>query len=433
MPFVEWRGNKCRVKWWAGEYLPSGSKKYETKSGFTSEETARNYGLDQEYELRHGINIRTTDGNTLMEVYCWSWYNAQDLRPASMKSYKSMIKCHIVPHWGKRPVGGITPFEYAAWKKGLKGRAAKGELSESYIKTILLVFSMLMDDAVSTYHLRKNSPVAKASPRRGKYKKAQRVRKRPHEMETIHALARNAYTVWGYTGWTYLWTTAFTGMRPGEMYGLQRVFASPTWPASDPDEERREHYLERYQSMPALRVQYQHQRVEGVKTLVDPKYDSHRSLVLPPFLHEMHTALLASHRSPWVFPSKWGKPLLGTDFHRFYWHPIRDGAPARAGRRDRQRAEIPAVPAMSGKRIYLARHWHKEMLDEDGHPEIATETRMGHEVAGVRGLYANLTPAMELRIAEMLQARWERFTKEEGSEWMPPLPSSLPVDLPIAS
>ncbi|MFI0915208.1 tyrosine-type recombinase/integrase [Streptomyces abikoensis] len=425
MPYVEWRGNKCRVKWWAGEYLANGNKKYEFKSGFTDEDAARDYGLDREYEVRHGTHIKSRDSKSLMKDYCWDWYHSQDLRPASLVSYKAMINRQIIPYWGLRPVGDISPLEYDAWKRRLKTRVEKGELSESYVKSILMVFSMLMEDAITKYELRKTSPVVRVGVRRGRYTKRPRERKRPHEMATIYALARNAYTVWGYTGWVYMWSRSFTGMRPGEMRGLQRCFASPTWPASDPDEERRAAALERYGSMPALRVQYQHQYVNGEQMLVEPKYESFRSLVLPPFLHDMHVLLLASHRSPWVYPSLTGKPLLGTCFGRDYWHPIRDGAPARM---DRLRAEIPPVPAMKGKRLYLARHWHKEMLDEDGHPEIAVETRMGHEVAGVRGLYANLTPKMELAIAEKLQLRWERFLRDEGSEWMPPFPTILPSD-----
>lgn len=41
----------------------------------------------------------------------------------------------------------------------------------------------------------------------------------------------------------------------------------------------------------------------------------------------------------------------------------------------------------------LLRHGGKEWLDEDGHSRIATETRMGDEVAGVEGLFAHVYAA----------------------------------------
>lgn len=441
MPYVERRGNSIRVKWWGGEYKaspdgkPTNKKKYESASGtepgvpFADEDEAYNFGLDREYDVRHGRHIRRADSKTLMQTYCRDWYSTLDLRPKSMKNYRSMLNAIIVPYWGERPVGDITPLEYDAWKKIIRAKY-KG----SYPSQVLMLFSMLMTDAVLKYKLRTESPII-TQGRRGRYTKKTREKKRPQEMAVLHQLATNAYHVWGFTGWTYIWTIAFTGMRPpGEMYALRREFASPNWPASDPDRDRRAEGLERYGAakMPALRVQYQHQYVDSQKTLVDPKYDSHRTLVVPPFLHEMHEALLASHASPWVFPSLEGGPLLGTAFGREYWYPIRDGAPARNPRRGRARPELPAVEAMAGKRIYLLRHGHKEWLDEDGHSRVAVETRMGHELAGVEGLYSNLTPGMELRMVETLQERWEKFFAA-GVWWTPPFPISLPVDLPKRS
>jgi hypothetical protein len=429
MPYVETRGGNIRVKWWGGEYAegPDGKRKkrYESASGpepgvkFATEDEAYTFGLDREYEVRHGKHIRRVDARTLMEAYCWDWHDTQDdLRPNSVKGYRAMLNAVIVPYWKFRPVGEITTLEYDAWKKAVRAR-----YSDAYAAQLLSLFSRLMNDAVVKYKLRAESPVVVQS-RRGRYRKKPREKKRPMRMEVLHHLACNAHTVWGYTGWVYIWTIAFTGMRPpGEMYGLRREFASPNWPASDPDPDRRADGVERYGAVHALRVEYQHQYVKGQQVLVEPKYDSHRTLVVPPFLHEMHAALLASHASPWVFPAVQGGPLLGTHFRRLYWEPIRDGAPERTGRF--ARPELSPVEAMVGKRIYLLRHAHKEMLDEDVHPRVAVEARMGHELAGVEGVYSNVTPGMELRIVEALQEQWEMFWAS-GPWWMPPSPSRLP-------
>ncbi|WP_369355615.1 hypothetical protein [Streptomyces sp. cg2] len=144
MPYIEWRGNKCRVKWWAGEYLPNGRRKYEGKSGFDDEDAARDYGLDREYEVRHGTAIKQRDSKRLTKDYCRDWYEAQELRPSSPSSYKSIIKVQILPYWNGRPVGEITTWEYEAWKKILNAAAARGEISKGYLGEILMVFGMLM-------------------------------------------------------------------------------------------------------------------------------------------------------------------------------------------------------------------------------------------------------------------------------------------------
>lgn len=430
MPHVEWRGNKCRVKWWAGEYLANGRKKYESQSGFADEQTAFNFGLDREHDVRHGTHVKAGKTVVLMREYCWDWYEAQELRPASLKSYKSIINAQIIPYWGNKRVSEIDAFEFDAWRKALRTRALRREISETYVDDILSVFRLLMTDAVTRYQYRTASPVPSDQPRRGKYRKKKRAKKRPLEMGTLYQLATNAYMVWGYTGWVYIWHAAFTGMRPAEMYGLQRTFTHPAWPASDPDRDRRLEAVERYagvEPMPAVRVECQYQWVEGEKTLVEPKYESSRTLVLPPFLAQMHEDLAASHSSPWTFRSIFGGDLLGARFDRDYWAPIRDGAPERTLRTDFRRPAIPAVEAMEGKPIYLLRHGQKEWLDEDGHSRIAAETRMGHEVAGVEGLYANVTPKMELRIMETMQERWESFVGRPGGLWVPPSPNRLPV------
>jgi hypothetical protein len=440
MPYVERRGNSIRVKWWGGEYKrgpdgkPTKTKIYESASGpepgvpFQDEEEAYNYGLDREHDVRHGKHIPRADARTPMEEYCWTWFEAAELRPNSVDTYKSMLNAVIVPDWTGRAVGAITPPEYDRWKNSIESK-----YSQNYASQLRGLFRMLMQDAVLKYKLRADSPIVEQS-RRGRYTKKQTRRKKRHmPIEVVHKLAVNAYHVWGFTGWTYIWTIAFTAMRPpGEMYGLQRGYTSLHWPASDPDDERREEGLDRYRGkLHALRVQHQLYSVARVPTLAGPKYESYRTLVIPPFLHEMHAALLASHDKPFVFLSHMGKSLQSAHFQRDYWHPIRDGAPERKPRKGYERfvrPKLPAVEEMAGQDIYRLRHWHRELLDEPGADiaRVAKEARMGHELPGVEGVYSMVTLAMEERIVEYLQEVWEKFLGT--GPWLPPFPIALPDD-----
>lgn len=442
MPYVEARGNSIRVKWWGGEYKldagnkPTKTKKYESASGpgpglkFQTEDEAYTFGLDREYEVRHGKAIPRASAQTRMADYSWVWFDASDLRIRSVKRYKSILKAVIVPYWQRWAVGEITPIDYDVWK-----RQVRAEYSENYASSVLSVFKMLMDDAVIKYKLRGESPVIEQR-RRGRYvKRNMRRVKSELPIEAVHQLAVNAYHVWGYTGWVYVWTIAFQGLRPpGEMYGLQRGFASPCWPKSDPDRERLKEAQERYEGMHVMRVQHQLYYGDDGPVLAGPKYDSYRSLVMPLFLHQMHEALLASHSSPWVFPSKMGKSLLGTSFARDYWRPIRDGSsefkPKHKGYERFARPKLPAVPEMAGQDIYRLRHWHRELLDEPG-ADIATvakEARMGHEVAGMEGVYSKVTLAMEGRVVGYLAEVWEKRVVSAGL-WVAPFPTALPIDV----
>lgn len=446
MPYIEWRGSKCRVRWKTGKLLPNGKPEYDSKSGFDDEDEAYNYGLDRESDVRNDRYISRRDGSVLMKDYCRTWPDTLDVGHLRDKAIRSMIRLYIDPRWGDTAVGDIKPSAYRAWTKQLK---ALPNVGDRYREEILGVFSMLMDDAVDD-ELRTSSPVPKGKRRRGKYKKKRRERKREMRIEDVHQLACNALAFWGLDGFVFVWMMATTGMRPAELYALRRVHSHPTWPTSDPlddpgeedQEERHADDLERYgpDLMPAIRVQWQHQREKGVLKLFPPKYESRRTLVIPPFLAELLELLLASHDSEFVFRSISGGLLANANFSYHYWRPIADGRPAseefervRLGQQQLvvSRRPLPEIPetAYKDKRLYLLRHGHKEWLDEDGHSRIAVETRMGHEVAGVEGLYSNVTTGMERHIMETLQARWLRFVVTLSPDWLPPSPTPLPVDL----
>jgi hypothetical protein len=441
MPYVEVRGQSIRVKWWSGEHVldadgrPTKKKRYESASGpepgtpFQNEDEAHKYGLDRESDVRNKRH-RPKSAKMGMAEYCDLWFESTDLSVNSEKKYRSVLKSVIKPYWTQWTVDEVTPVDYDAFK-----RQVTQQYSESYKTCVLCVFKMLMDDAVLKYRLRGESPIIEQR-RRGRYQKKQVRRiKRELPIEAVHRLAVNAYHVWGYAGWVYIWTIAFTGMRPpGETIGLQRGFASPHWPATDPDRHRREEAAQRYEGMHALRVQHQLYYVESKPTLAGPKFDSYRTLVIAPFLHEMHAVLLASHDKPWVFVSKTGKSLLGVGFTKEYWYPIRDGRDERKVEDVRYvrfaRSALSAVEEMAGQDIYRLRHWHKELLDEPGADvaRVAIEARMGHELPGMEGVYSKVTLGMEKRVVEYLQQVWEKQVVTAGL-WMPPFPTALPDDL----
>jgi hypothetical protein len=449
MAYVEWRGNTCRVVWNTRKKDDRGKWIYDQKGGFTDEVEAKNYGLDREAEIRNDAYISRRDGSVTVAEYAKTWVETLDVGHLRDKAIRSMLRLYIEPRWGETAIADVQPSTYRAWKKQLK---ALPNVGEKYGEEILTVFSMLMDDAVDD-ELRKTSPVPKGKKqRRGRYKKKPRERKREMRIEDVHQLACNALAFWGLDGFVFVWTMASTGMRPAELYALRRVYSHPTWPASDPlddpeEEDREERHaedLERYgpDLMPAVRVQWQHQREGGVLKLFPPKYESRRTLVVPPFLAELLELLLASHDGEYVFRSIAGGLLANANFTYHYWRPIADGRDAspeferiRLGQRQKvtSRRPVPAIPVTSyaGKRLYLLRHGHKEWIDEAGgvHSRIAVETRMGHEVAGVEGLYANVTTAMERRMMDSLQERFERFVRETEWEKSSASPSSLPDGL----
>lgn len=413
---IEWRGGTCRVKWWSGDFLPNGRKRYESKGGFTDEEEAFDHGLDKLYEIRHGTHVSNRDGATLMTDWIDQWLTTLDHAQTTERSYRYKVQRYIRPYFARKTVGEVDVLAYRAFKKHVNAKLGPGTA-----KNVMMLLGMILDDAAP--RLVKSSPVERKG-RRGKFEKKVRERKRDMEISAIDQLARNAEIIFGYSGYVFIWTMAMTGMRPGELYGLTREYCHPNWPASDPrddpdEEDRYDDDLERYGSsgslMPAIRVERQVQVINRKLEFFHPKYGSSRTLVIPPFLAEMLEKLLASHDGPWVFVGVEGGGLGKVSFDTVYWRPIADGALERQGPLVRKpRPAIPAVPSFKGKRKYLIRHGHKAWLDEDGHSRFAVESRMGHEVPGVEGTYSSVTVAMEQGIMKKLQARWDRWTDPDN-------------------
>ncbi|MGW7350882.1 integrase [Streptomyces sp. NPDC054784] len=410
--YTEWRGGTCRVKWWSGEYHPNGRKRYESKGGFLDEESALDHGRDQLYEIRHGTAISTRAAQTSMSDWLDEWLDSLDHGPLTERGYRSAVENHIRPYFARHSVADVDVLAYRGFKKHVSRKVSAGTT-----QNIMMVLGMVLDDAVPK--LIKTSPVDRRR-RRGKHSKKKRERKRDMLAPAVEQLARNAEQLLGPSGYAFFWTMAVTQMRPAELYGLTRDYCYPYWPSSDPREDagdededaRYEEEAQRYGKgeglLPAIRVQRQVQYVDGGLTFLPPKYGSYRSLVIPTFLAEMLEELLDGHESDWVFPALQGGSLGKVNFDYRFWRPIADGAEARQG--PRVRRPLPALPEVSafqGKRLYLVRHGGKAWLDEDGHSRFAVESRMGHEVPGVEGVYSSVTVPMERAIMETMQARWD--------------------------
>jgi Phage integrase family len=65
------------------------------------------------------------------------------------------------------------------------------------------------------------------------------------------------------------------------------------------------------------------------------------------------------------------------------------------------------LPVKPGLTPHGLRHSHKTWMAEDGIPEILAEQRLGHQVPGMRGLYAHASDRMRDELKTTLQTRWE--------------------------
>src|ERR1700683_98288 len=73
------------------------------------------------------------------------------------------------------------------------------------------------------------------------------------------------------------------------------------------------------------------------------------------------------------------------------------------------------LPVKFGLTPHGLRHSHKTWMAEDGIPEILAEQRLGHQVPGMRGLYAHTSPRMRDELKDALQARWEESLRARAA------------------
>lgn len=373
---------------------PDGS--WDSKSGFRTKDDALDHGREQEADVRRGVYIDPRDGSTTVAQFVTAWIDSIDVRPSSMRQYRSRLRAHILPRWGEDELRSVTPLAVRRWTNDLK----KSGLAPRTVSEIVALLRLILEDAVAEKRIPFN-PIPRAS-RRGRYEKIETPERMWATERQVLRLAENARLAAGLNGYALVLTLAYTGIRIAEMAGL-----------------RREHcHLLAKKHEQWIDIRQQAQYVDGEYSTVDCKFGSEREIIVPPFLADILSQQLAGHESEWLFVSATGKQVIvnGSWYERF-WRPCINGRDAGQRYAGRDRPAIPAIPELAELDPHGLRHGHNVWLDEDfQHKHVAIEARMGHAVQGIKKVYSHVSPEMTRRISEKLQERWERSLATGGRE-----------------
>ncbi|MGH8966098.1 MAG: LysM peptidoglycan-binding domain-containing protein, partial [Actinomycetes bacterium] len=371
MAYAEKRGKSWRVRY----QLPDG--KYDSESGFETKQDALDWGRAQETDVKRKVFVNPSDGRKLFGDWVDDWREVVEVGEMSLQTYGSRLNAVILPKWRDTPIGDITSMSYKAWRAKLVGQYKK-----NYVDAIEGLMRMLLDDAVDEKLIPFNPMPAGSKRKRGRHVAVdtgdEYVWPTPRQ---ARLLAENARALRGDQWYVMVLTVAYTGLRMGEVAGLRRdqvqllaleygkalrVQWQGQWLT-----QPAKHTVNKgdtLESVAALRHADPKRAVDlakvndlepGVKlrvgqkltlakgfTLLPPKYSSYRTLILPPFLGDLLSELLAANSHDiLVFPSQRGKPLRVDDqFYGRFWHPAILGQkeePSRRGRR--AQAALPAV------------------------------------------------------------------------------------------
>jgi integrase len=370
MAWVEQRAGLFRVRL----RLPDGT--VVTDSAHPTKPAAQIRAKEIDVELAKETFLDPRDGKIPLREWVDIWQHTHQAGPATWSAYRSHLRLHILPRLGHLPLTSIRRQHIKALVIDLKTKLAPRSAAD-----VLMVLSMVLREAVEDRRIPFN-------PARGVKVAIGHRPERPHATpkqvaEIIARIARHVDQI-------LVLTAAYTGMRWGELTGLDRANLNL---------DKADIYI--HPDVGALH------EVDGKLFLGPPKTaDSVRHVRLPDFLVQLLDELLRSHPYPTVFPGARGGFQRRSNFNRRAWTPAIDANPEHG---------LPAIVA--GMHFHDLRHSHKTWLIEDGIPEIAQARRLGHRLPGVRGIYSHVTPAMEQAIADALQHRWATTT---------PSPANLP-------
>ncbi|WP_432984677.1 LacI family DNA-binding transcriptional regulator [Dactylosporangium sp. CA-233914] len=190
-----------------------------------------------------------------------AWYERQDLAASTMQNYRRHIEEHLLPTFEDRELGSISSADVDTWAKS--ERAAG--YAEASVKTWRGTLHLLLADAVDEGLIPSNP----ATKRRGRGKRAGRSRSRGPEKAITTALgvlliAERAALLSGRDDeFTALVTLGFTGMRWGELVGLEAEYVRPA----------------------EVRIEWQLYELDsGEMHRCPPKDDSRRTVIVPSWL-----------------------------------------------------------------------------------------------------------------------------------------------------
>ncbi|MEU8015939.1 tyrosine-type recombinase/integrase [Micromonospora parva] len=360
MAWVEKRGTRFRVRL----RMPDGTVTTDSSHDLRDNAVIRAKEID--VEAARDTYIDPRGGRIPLAEWVPIWETTHQAGPATWAAYRSHLRLHILPALGPLPLVDIRRQHVKTLAVALGKR-----LSPRSVADVIMVLSMVLQEAVEDRRLPFN-------PCRGvRIPKGIRA-ERPHATAELVAaiVARQPRPSDG----LLILTAAYTGMRWGELTGLTRDNVDLTTGSIHvrPD-------------VGALH------EVEGKLFLGPPKTnDSVRHIRIPPFLTNLLAVHLAEQPHDIVFPGARGHHQRRSNFNRRAWTPAVAGNPQQG---------IP--PVLPGMHFHDLRHTHKTWLIEDGIPEITQARRLGHRLAGVRGIYSHVTEAMISTVVEALQRRWE--------------------------
>lgn len=310
-----------------------------------------------------GAYVDPKAGRLTVREYGEQWRAAQVHRPSTQAHVETMLRRHIYPTLGDRPLSTVRPSEVQAWARGLTTT-----LQPATVKVVHGILAAIYKAAVRDRRV-------PASPCEGtKLPKATRTIVEPLSVEQVAALLGAVEPRCR----AMLLLAAGTGMRQGECFGLTRDRV---------DFLRRSVVVDRQLVLVPGRPPF----------LAPPKTEaSHRVVPLPNVVVDE----LAAHLATWpaepeglIFTTALGEPVRRTAFSSQVWRPA-----------------VKAAGLPVRIRFHDLRHHYASLLIWHGESVKVVQARLGHATAAeTLDTYSHLWPDSDDRTREAVDAALGNF------------------------
>lgn len=224
-----------------------------------------------------------------------TWYNENKprWRDTHTETIRGTLDGHLIPKLGDKPVGALTRADLLAFRAALKKLSNKGDataLSPSRINHIMTPLRMLLAEAAERHGF--VSPFRNIKPLR-----LPKIDIQPFSLEEVNKILGTVRKDWH----PYLAVRFFTGMRTGEVNGLE-------WKHIDFD-----------QDLILVRQTIVKGKLENTKT-----DGSMRDIPMVPMVRAalLEQRKLMPEDCRWVFAQGNGEPINLVNFTNRVWHPL---------------------------------------------------------------------------------------------------------------
>ncbi len=375
---------------------------------------------------------------TLAEWFAQIW-PTWDIELTTRANYSAPIRRFILPIFGARPLKSITRQEIDRWEREL---IDKRGYAVEYIQGARRRLHTILSDAVIAGHLTINP----AARQRGRGRRANQDRARVSTEkiwateDTALLLAERCALLGGHAELIRVLLMAFTGLRWGEVTGLQASYVRA------PDRRRSHHYI---------RVEWQLVELNGKFYLAPPKDGSRRDVDIPEWLFALVRQLNPPARrcrcprredgvsacgssEAFLFLGPESGHARRSNYSARVFRPACDGIyPAQKRRRGyqtepwrvhcsaepwpgiplpmkgmhrskaEQLAECSWAPLVAGLTPHGLRHGHQTAMRRDRVPRVLRRDRLGHGPSGdIADHYTHIDDEM---ITDMLAKQTQRW------------------------